>query len=147
MISEEFRKDMEFFANVGTIIAGIGAVFAVWLTARQLHETAELQQEQLAVTMFSEYAKQAYEVSKDPEAFAIFVQHTAESIYLLHPNDVGWKATARGLLSDNKAALTNVKDWHCDAWAPAFFDFAVTTLPELCCERVPEGRKPPACKK
>jgi hypothetical protein len=130
---------------LGSRDRGIAAIVAVFLTARQLHEPAELQQEQRAITMFSEYAKQAYEVDKEGDAFPMFVQHTAESIYRLR-SDSGWRATVGGLLADNKRALLSVKDWHCDAWDAGFFDYAVTTPPGLCCVHVPAGHPARTCK-
>lgn len=136
---------MELFANVFAIVSGITAVFGVWLTARQLNETAEMQQDQQAVSLFSEYAKQAYEMNKDADAYPVFVVHTAESIFRLR-SDSGWRATVRGLLIDNEAALLSVGAWHCDAWDGEFFEYAAKTLPKLCCASVPPGRSPRPCR-
>jgi hypothetical protein len=128
----------------GTLVA----VYAAYLTAKQLKEAAtqakkaaDQQDELQAVNMFSEYSKQAYEVGENGDAFAIFVQHTAETILRLRPNDPGWKATARALLIDNREALLAVTDWHGDTWAPEFYDLAKEVLPGLSFDSVPSGRE------
>lgn len=130
-------------ANVCAIGAALAAALTLKCSADQFRDSVDLQQELVAVSMFSEYAKQRHEVAKRADAFPMLVQHTAETIFRFRRGDLGWQATAQSMINDNREALLSVTDWHCDTFEIEFYDMLLALVPELCCDKRPPGRTPP----